>query len=220
MVVSKYKTPFYFIFFLPLFFVFLALAGLGFVFKAGVTLSCLLIILLAYNAQLLKSADVWWIILAFVFSIIWDWFLSNKGDSFLMFTVGIGLYFLAHLGYLVFALMNGGLNKIFTAIVLVLYLIFFFMVLRPAINESVLLVAVLIYLLISCLSLGASVGLRDYKITKWSYIVGITMILFSDTIISFKEFTSYQQLNFLILPTYYAAHILISFALVWKVNSK
>ena len=206
------------LFLLPVLFAFLALQGWGFAYKAGVTLSCLLIILLTHKSNLKKPSDIWFIILAFIFSIIGDWFLSNKGDSFMMFAAGIGLYFIAHGGYLAYALSNGKFNLPFTAVVLFAYLVFFFWVLWPVIEEPILLFATLIYLLISCFSLGASVNLKNPPLVKWSYFIGIALILFSDTIISFKEFTTYQELNFLILPTYYAAHMVITYSLVEKLN--
>lgn len=209
-----HHRSFYYLFLLPAVFAVLALQGLGFAYKAGVTISCLLIIIVAHRFRLAKLSDTWWIIMAFIFSIIGDWFLSNKGDSFLMFATGIGLYFLAHAGYLVYALRHGRLNKTFTAVVLGVYFVFFLLVLWPAIDEPILLYTTLIYLLISCLSLGASAGIESANAVKWSYFAGIALILFSDTIISFKEFTSYQEMNFLILPTYYAAHMLITYALV------
>lgn len=212
----KHQATFIFWFLLPLFFSVLAVLGFGFAYKAAVTLSCLLIIFLSLKERITQLSNTWYIILAFVFSIIGDWFLSNKGDSFLMFAAGIGLYFLAHAGYLVYALKNGTLHQVFTGIVLLVYLVFFILVLWPAIEEPVLLAAVLIYLLISCISVGAAVGIRASANEKWSFIAGIILILFSDTIISFKEFTAYQELNYLILPTYYAAHLLITFALVKK----
>ena len=136
----------------------------------------------------------------------------------MMFAAGIGLYFLAHGGYLAYALSNGKFNLPFTAVVLFAYLVFFFWVLWPVIEEPILLFATLIYLLISCFSLGASVSLKNTPLVKWSYFIGIALILFSDTIISFKEFTTYQELNFLILPTYYAAHMVITYSLVEKLN--
>jgi hypothetical protein len=47
------------------------------------------------------------------------------------------------------------------------------------------------------------------------------LILFSDTIIALKEFTGYNELNFLILPTYYLAHISITFSVMHrKLKSK
>lgn len=208
------KNSLYFLFIFPFISSILALQGFGFIFKAGVTLSCIIILLLAYRIRIHLNRDIWFILGAFIFSIIGDWFLSNKGDSFLMFAAGIGLYFISHAGYLGYALKNGILHKLFTALMLVLYLTFFFLVLWPAIDDAVLLSAVLLYLLISCFSLGASINLCFSPIVKWTYFSGIALVLFSDTIISFKEFTPYQDLNLLILPTYYAAHMLITFSLI------
>ena len=74
----------------------------------------------------------------------------------------------------------------------------------------------LIYLLVSCLSVGAAVGIKADPVVKWAYAFGIFLILFSDTIISLKEFVGYNVLNFMILPTYYLAHISITFALIRK----
>ena len=212
------KKAIYFFFFVPFIFAVLATNGFGFEYKAGVTISCIGLILIHSGFLRKSSADVWFILLAFICSIIGDWFLSNKGDSFLMFACGIGFYFLAHAGYLIYALKNGALNKIFTTILLIIYLIFFGLVLWPAIDDTILLISVLPYLFISCFSLGASVNLRFSTLIKWSYFSGIALILFSDSIISFKEFTAYQGLNFLILPTYYAAHMFITFALVRQVD--
>ena len=88
----------------------------------------------------------------------------------------------------------------------------------PAIDDTVLLIATLLYLLISCFSLGAAFGLKLAPLVKWSYFAGVTFILFSDTIIALLEYTSYEGMNFLILPTYYAAHISITFALMRRAD--
>jgi len=132
----------------------------------------------------------------------------------MMFSAGIGLYLMAHVGYLWFALRNGRIHKLFTVILLAGYLLFFFVKLYPALDDTILLLAVLLYLLISCVSLGAAFGIQLTPVVKWSYFAGVTLVLLSDTIIALNEFTSYGALNFLILPTYYAAHISITFALI------
>ena len=132
----------------------------------------------------------------------------------MMFSAGIGLYLFAHLGYLLFALRNGRIHKLFTVVLLAGYLLFFFMKLYPTLDDTILLVAVLLYLLISCFSLGAAFGIKLAPLVKWSYFVGVTLVLLSDTIIALNEFASYGALNFLILPTYYAAHMSITFAII------
>ena len=202
----------------PLILAVLAVAGFGFFFKAAVPGSCILILAYLYKDRIKSEPDTWFVLAALLFSIVGDWFLSNKGDSFMMFSAGIGLYLLAHVGYLWFALLNGRIHKVFTMLILAGFLIFFILKLYPAIDDTVLMIAVLIYLLISCFSLGAAFGISLRPVLKWSYFAGVTLILFSDTIISLNEFTSYTALNFLILPTYYAAHISITFALIKRMK--
>ncbi|MDC6365221.1 MULTISPECIES: lysoplasmalogenase [Flavobacteriaceae] len=188
----------------------------NFIFKSG-TAGMGIIILSALNFGSSKPIkDVWMIVGAFLFSIIGDWFLSNMNGDSLMFVKGIALFFLAHVGYLLYALMNGKIKWKFTLVLLVAYLVFFFVVLYPTFTDRVLMMASLIYLLISCFSLGASLGMKGNPTAKWSYIVGIILILFSDTIIAFKEFLDYHTFDFLITPTYYLAHIFITFSLIKK----
>lgn len=55
---------------------------------------------------------------------------------------------------------------------------------------------------------------------KCLFVAGIASILFSDTIIAFKEFSGYKELNFLIMPTYYLSHILMTLQLIRNTNSK
>ncbi|MEN8115473.1 MAG: lysoplasmalogenase family protein [Bacteroidota bacterium] len=202
----------------PLIISYFAYKGYGFEFKAGVTLSCLGIIGIYYWNKIKSSRDVLFVIAAFIFSIIGDWFLSNKGNSFILFSAGIAFYFLAHAGYMVFALINGRLKIGFSVLLLIAYLSLFVFVLYPAIDETLLLLVVFVYLLISCFAVAAAAGTRFPALTKWTYFLGIMLILFSDTIIAFMEFTPYQEMNLLILPTYYAAHIVITFSLLKKVQ--
>ncbi len=192
----------------------LALITSDFLFKSG-TAGIGIVIILILNFKSVKSSkDTWMIIGAFFFSIAGDWFLSNMNGDSAMFSKSIALFFFAHLGYLLFAVSNGRINRRVTIIILVLYLLFFFLALYPSIEDKVLMLATLIYLLISCLSLGASVGIQSEPVVKWTYAFGIFLILFSDTIISLSEFLGYKTFDLLILPTYYLAHISITFSII------
>ncbi|MEC8831243.1 MAG: lysoplasmalogenase [Bacteroidota bacterium] len=179
------------------------------------------LVILLLNTGLKKSAkDTWWILAAFLFSIIGDWFLSNMDGDSLMFVKGIALFFLAHVGYLIYAILNGRIKGTFTSILLAAYLAFFFLVLYPTFTDVPLMVASLVYLLISCFSLGAAVGMKGDLTAKRSFILGIVLIIFSDTIIAFKEFVDYHTFDFLITPTYYLAHIFITFSLIKRFENK
>ena len=196
----------------------LALNNFGFVFKSG-TAGIGIIILSALNLNKGKSSkDIWMIVGAFLFSIAGDWFLSHSNEDPIMFSKGIALFFFAHIGYLSFALFNGKIKWLSTSILLAIFLIYFFVLLYPTFNDSVLMMASLIYLFISCLSFGASLGIKGDNIVKWTYIFGIFLVLFSDTIISITDFLGYKSLGILILPTYYLAHIVITFSLIRKIN--
>ncbi|MBN2614346.1 MAG: lysoplasmalogenase [Bacteroidales bacterium] len=188
----------------------------NFIFKSGTAGMGILILLLLFFTKEKPDRTSFWIMTAFLFSIAGDWFLSHMKGNAAMFTEGIALFFLAHVGYLMYALRNGRIRWGFTGIVLAVFLVFYVLVLYPDIHDSVLVTAVLIYLLISCFSLGAAAGIRDKGLVKGAYVFGIFLILFSDTIISLKEFVGYESLNFLILPTYYLAHISITYALIRK----
>ncbi|MGB5360009.1 MAG: lysoplasmalogenase [Eudoraea sp.] len=174
-----------------------------------------IIILIILNFRKTKQPnDTWMIIGAFLFSIAGDWFMSNKLEDPTMFSKGIALFFIAHAGYLGFALLNGKIKWRFTLLILIAYLVFFFLLLYPSIEDKVLMYAALIYLLISCLTFGTSVGIKGDALFKWAYIFGIFLIVFSDTIIALTEFLGFDKLDFMILPTYYLAHISITFSII------
>ena len=197
----------------------LGVATANFIFKSG-TAGMGIIIILLLNMRLKKSVnDTWWILAAFLFSIIGDWFLSRMNGDSLMFVKGIALFFLAHVGYLIYALFNGRIKKAFTGVLLAAYLAFFFLVLYPTFTDTVLMIASLVYLLISCFSLGAAMGMKGDPTARRSFIFGIVLIIFSDTIIAFKEFVDYHMFDFLITPTYYLAHIFITFSLIKRFES-
>lgn len=195
---------------------FLAFYTSNFIFKSGTAGIGIIILLILFFKNSKSKRDVILIIGAFLFSIIGDWFLSTKNGDPTMFSKGIAVFFMAHLGYLWFALFNGKIKWKFAILLLIAFLIFFFLCLYPSIDDKVLMIAVLVYLIVSCLSFGASVGIKGNSVFKWAYVFGIFLILFSDTIIALTEFVGYKTFDFLILPTYYLAHISITFSLIRK----
>ena len=192
----------------------LALTTSEFFYKSGSAGIGILILLILNFKKAKQPNDSWMIIGAFLFSIAGDWFMSNKLGDNMMFSKGIALFFLAHLGYRGFALRNGKIKWRFNLLILMCYLLFFFLWLYPSIEDKILLYAALVYLLISCLTFGTSAGIKGDNTFRRAYIFGIFLIVFSDTIIALSEFLGYGTLDFLILPTYYLAHISISFSLI------
>lgn len=200
--------------FVPVISAVMALKYHDFVFKAGVAAGGIVIILACFLADRERRKDVLLVVAAFLLSIVGDWFLSTMRGDTSRFIAGIGFFFLAHAGYLAYALLNGRSKWAVTIVFLAGYLLFFLLKLFPVISDSMLMLAALLYLVISCFSLGAAAGMRFTAEVKWAYLIGIALILFSDTIIAFKEFAGYRDLNSLILPTYYLAQISITFSVL------
>jgi hypothetical protein len=196
---------------IPILFTVFAVTGHGFFFRAGVSASCAIILWIMSKQTV--SSHIWWVIAALIVSIAADWFMTRKG-VLVYFLFAIILFFMAHTGFFLFCLKNGRINWRFLLPVLTGYLIFFFAILFPAIKPTYLLVAVLAYLIISCFSLSAAVGLRLPAMAHWCFAAGIALLVFSDTIIALNIFVKYKDLNFLILPTYFASHVMVTLALL------
>ena len=192
----------------------LALNHFGFLFKAGVAGSGILILGWIYSGDFKQNRDVVAIFAAFLFSIIGDWFLSNRNNENVRFIMGIAMFFVAHVGYFTFGLLNGRLNRLLTAAILIVYLTFFLLLLSPGIKSDALMAASFCYLLISCFSLGAALGVKGKSGFRWLFIFGIALVLFSDTLIALREFAKFGSLDFLVLPTYYLAQISVTAALI------
>jgi len=180
--------------------------------KVGVPGTCALILLFAIRDR----AMVMPVVAAFVFSMIGDAFLSTKGDSENRFVLGIAGFFVAHLGYLSFALLHGTLSGWILALLLAGYLAYYVLKLKPAIDAPLLSAAALLYLLISCLALAAAAGLTLPPAVKALYVAGIALIVISDTFISFDEFLNDKTFSPWILPTYYLAQLCITAALLFN----
>jgi len=182
--------------------------------KMGVPLLCVVLLSALTFAGRIRHLDVVWVVAAFVFSAAGDYFLSNKRGREEYFVIGIGLFLIAHFGYLTTAWLNGKVHRAVLTLLVVGFGAYYVVLLYPAIEGSVLAAAVLVYLLVSCLVMAVAAGLRWAPALKIWYVLGIALIVFSDTVISFHEFLGIRTFNWLILPTYYLAHLCITFGLI------
>jgi len=182
--------------------------------KMGVAVSCALILLWALRGAPKCRRDAGWVVAALCLSAAGDWFLSNKGHREAYFLAGIALFFGAHMGYLTYACHQGRLQRTVLGALLCVYLSYYVFCLRPAIPRPALALAVLLYLLISCVVLSAAWGMRMRPRLKWPYVTGIGLIVVSDTLISFNEFLGWKWWNWLILPTYYLAQLCVSWTVL------
>ena len=186
-------------------------------FKLGVPSLCALILITLFRrCPLARCRDVWAVVGAFGMSVVGDYFLSSKNGHSHYFEAGIAAFFVAHLGYLRYSLLNGGLHRLTLIILLVGFVPYFGLALSPVIDGRVLWVASLLYLLISCIGLAAAVGLKQSSLVKVFYVVGIGLLVFSDTVISFDEFLRYRGLNRWILPTYYLSQIAVTSSILLR----
>ncbi|MDR3194894.1 MAG: lysoplasmalogenase [Tannerella sp.] len=192
----------------------LALTGHGYGVHVAVPVVCALLI--GFRSCREVSRTRWLLIAALAFSIAGDWMLKHRGGDTLLFVYGIALFFVAHVGFLVFCLKNGRIQRLVLSVLIAGYGLFFVWKLFPAIPDPVLLAAVLAYLLISCFSLAAAPGLRLSPPACRLFTAGIACIVFSDTLIACCEFLHVCGLyHTLMMPAYYAAHILIAAAVMY-----
>lgn len=181
--------------------------------KLSVPAGCALILVLG-SAPIRRNRDVGWVVLAFLGSIVGDTFLSTRAGRESFYVAGIAAFFVAHIGYLGFALRNGRLHIPILLGLVAAELSWFAIQLGPAIRSGPLRIAVLVYMLISCTTLAAAFGLRLQASVKGLYLVGIGLILFSDTLIGLSDFMKVEGVGFLILPTYYLAQVLVTWAVL------
>lgn len=178
--------------------------------KIGVALSCALLLAWALSARWTLPRGAPWLIGALLLSAVGDLFLSFKAGRVSYFIAGIAFFFGAHLGYLAYALAHGRIHRTVLAAMVAVFLPYYVFALHPAMAGPALSVAVLGYLLISCVVFAAACGMRLGGAVKWPFLAGIGLIVLSDTIISFKEFLHWHAWNGLILPTYYLAQISVT----------
>lgn len=159
-----------------------------------------------------RNRDVGWVVLAFAASLVGDTFLSTRAGRESFYIAGIAAFFVAHIGYLGFALRNGRIHRPMGLALLAAYLGWFVLQLGPAIRSLPLKLSALAYLLISCAALAGACGLRLRPAAKVPYVAGLGLIVFSDTLIALSDFMKVKGVSFLILPTYYLAQIVVTWA--------
>jgi hypothetical protein len=209
---------FYSLMLLPLVLGFFAVKTDFYPLKALVTLSCMGIIILFCRLTGFEDNSYRLILTAFLFSIGGDYFLSHKagprGERPLWFVYGIGLFFVAHLFYLVYISGAAVFSIVPLLLLLVPFLVYFFTRINLRLNEMSLKIAVFLYLIISCFSLTLAIGIQTDGWSKFFFISGIGLIVFSDTCIAETEFAGQNSWRKMILPTYYAAHIALTMGLL------
>lgn len=200
--------------FIPLIIAILAIFKADYFFHIGVPVSCILVLILIPERSL--KPLIWIVILSLIFCIAGDWMLAHQNGNPNRFIYGVFLFLAAHIGYLIFCLKKGKMNLPVLFILLLVYGSFFIVFLYPVIDNKLLLIATLLYLIFSCFTMTAAIGLEFKLLSKTLFVAGIACFLFSDTLIALNVFLDKKDLYVLMMPTYYMSHVLITAGLIDK----
>lgn len=191
---------------IPVAFALLRLKTHRYIFSALTTLSC--------AAVALPNAPV--MALALFVSFIGDYFMAHKGKNELKYLLGIAGFFLGHVVFIAHALLfipdlgtaeaapyiREGLT---TAAVLALWFTPYLILRAIKKVPKLLQIPVVLYTSVSIAGLACAVMTQNAL-----YTLGIAMLLFSDTMIAESDFVGNRKTGWLILPTYYLCHILVT----------
>jgi len=181
----------------PLLFSILQLKTKKYIFSALITGSCAIISV--FCAPLLCAA--------LAVAVLGDWFMAHKGSNQLMYAAGIGGFFCSHLLLYLYArtmIPEGAQLPAAAGAALLGCIVYLALRILPK-TPRLLTVPVAAYTLISVLSLAAAI-----KTGSILYAAGVGSLLFSDIMIAENDFAGNKRVGFLILPTYYLCHILIT----------
>lgn len=183
----------------------MALIGDRLAYKLSVPGCCALAVSFLFIARPARvpRREIVSMVAGLLLSLVGDYFLATRSGHPHHFEAGIASFLLAHLCFLRYALWNGRIHLLTLAVTLLMFVPYYGLALIPRTPDAVLRVAVLLYLLVSCVGFAAAMGMQVAAPGRWFYRIGIGSLVFSDTLISFSEFLHYRLLNRLILPTYY-----------------
>lgn len=163
------------------------------------------------------TAWAWWLIGGLVASAVGDIFLSNLrigGDRF--FFIGTVFYVIAHVGYIATARLRGGFHLWTLATTIVVVGGVGLGVMIPRIESPVISGLIVVYSLISAVSLAAGIGIRGSFWSRISVSAALLCIIVSDIAIGFKLFLDDFTFDPIILPLYFAAHLLFTIDAVMR----
>lgn len=184
--------------------------------KLAVPAACAVALIGQAGGSVCARREIGPVVVAFAFAMVGDALLSLRAGRVSWFIAGIAAYFVAHLGYLAYALPRGRPHRLTLVLGLTAFVAYVVLKLGRHVPEPALRGAVVAYGVVSCVSLAAAVGLRQPRLSKTLFIAGIGLLVFSDTLISFNEFLGNRAWNGWILPTYYLALIAIAGSLLTR----
>ena len=182
---------------IPIVFTLLRLKTGKYIFSALTTLSCAAVALL--NAPIMAAA-------LFV-SFAGDYFMAHKGNNDMKYLLGIAGFLLGHIIFIAHALLRAVDVRagLLTAAILAIWFTPYLLLRVIGRVPKLLKLPVLLYTFISIAGLSCAVMTGNIL-----YTLGIAMLLFSDTMIAENDFVGNSMTGWLILPTYYLCHILVT----------
>jgi len=195
----------------------------SYVLVEGVALSCAGICAAVWFIFSKNSHAIWFLVGAFIMSVAGDCFMKTRGSDDLNFILGISFFFIAHVGFLIYALRRVKFSWIVFAVVTVPLTAVYFAVFMPSKGlwgNWLLTVFGFIYLLVSSFSFSATVKLKGASKARWIYTIAIASLLISDILIAVTDFLQVGEIEFLIMPLYYLCHILVALSVVFEYSAK
>lgn len=160
---------------------------------------------------------------ALFISFIGDYFMAHKGKNEVKYLLGIAGFFLGHVVFILHSMLYIPFaaheafflettprtlffrEGLLTSAVLALWFTPYLLLRVIKKVPKLLRIPVMLYTFISIAGLSAAVMTGN-----WIYVLGIAMLLFSDTMIAESDFAGNRKVSPLILPTYYLCHILVA----------
>lgn len=164
-----------------------------------------------------KKEKSWPLAMGLCISVVGDYFMAHREGKEMFFVFGITFFLIAHILYILYFLKNKGeghLSMVIFPIIFIAYLVYFLCVLRLNITSPVLSTAVLIYIIVSSVSFATACDVQFKLSAKISTILGISMIVFSDTLIAHNNFVNQIELTKFIIPTYMMCHFFLTLGIL------
>lgn len=180
----------------------------NFYYNLGVTGSCIL--LLAISPQPLVVIPLF---ACFLISIVGDYFMSHQQQNGRFYLFGIIGFFLAHACLIWYSAGKVDFTPWLLVVAVALAVGYgAYMAWRalPHVADTIMRVAICAYASISVLALIMGIGMSVDLIPRILYSLGVLSIVISDTIISECDFAGESRFGKLIMPTYFACHLLIT----------
>lgn len=178
-----------------------------YLFNVGLTGGCALLLLLSGDARL------WPVAAALGLSIAGDFCMAHKAAFPNAYLCGVALFFCAHAAFLCYIAQRLTLTAAVALVGAALFLFYGGYAVKrllPNVPGAPMKAAVLSYAAISCAALALSFGLDAPLAEKLPFVFGIAMIVFSDACIAEADFGGRRGAAPLILPTYFACHLLVT----------